>query len=87
MPTDAATTPPAERTDAAFHALVHRLSEQSVRKHFDAYVDVPWDEYEIDASDPAGSSPTPIRWPAPSGTGRCPSPSGRGSACTPPSPR
>ncbi|MGK2929396.1 MAG: AurF N-oxygenase family protein, partial [Acidimicrobiales bacterium] len=35
-----------------FHALVERLSEQSVRKHFDAYVDVPWDDHEIDPTDP-----------------------------------
>jgi hypothetical protein len=38
--------------DAVFHALVQRLSEQSVRKHFDAYVDVPWDDYVIDPADP-----------------------------------
>lgn len=41
----------AEATDDAFHALVRRLSEQSVRKHFDAYVDVPWDEHHIDPAD------------------------------------
>ncbi len=39
-------------TDAAFHALVRRLSDQSVRKHFDAYVDVPWDDHDIDPTDP-----------------------------------
>lgn len=38
--------------DGRFHALVHRLSEQSVRKNFDAYVDVPWDDHEIDPADP-----------------------------------
>jgi hypothetical protein len=38
--------------EGAFHALVRRLSEQSVRKHFDAYVDVPWDDHEIDPTDP-----------------------------------
>ena len=34
--------------------LLGRLNEQSVRpgKHFDAYVDVPWDEYPIDPTDP-----------------------------------
>ena len=37
-----------------FHALVERLSEQSVLKHFDAYVDVPWDEHVLD--------PTDARW-------------------------
>jgi len=42
----------AETTDDVFHALVVRLSEQSVRKHFDAYVDVPWDDHEVDATDP-----------------------------------
>ena len=39
-------------TDDAFHALVRRLSEQSVRKNFDAYLDVPWDDHEIDPADP-----------------------------------
>lgn len=41
-----------ERTDERFHALVRRLSEQSVRKHFDAYVDVPWDDHVLDPADP-----------------------------------
>jgi len=43
-------------TDTAdtFSGLLDRLNEQSVRpgKHFDAYVDVPWDEHPIDPSDP-----------------------------------
>ena len=38
-------------SDDKFHALVQRLSEQSVRKHFDAYLDVPWDDHEIDSTD------------------------------------
>jgi hypothetical protein len=42
----------AETTDDVFAALVRRLSEQSVRKHFDAYVDVPWDDHDIDPADP-----------------------------------
>ena len=44
---------PAEATDT-FTGLLGRLNEQSVRpgKHFDAYVDVPWDEYPIDPADP-----------------------------------
>jgi hypothetical protein len=44
-----------ERDDgAAFGALLGRLNDQSVRpgKHFDAYVDVPWDEHPIDPADP-----------------------------------
>jgi len=43
----------AAETDA-FAALLGRLSEQSVRpgKHFDAYLDVPWDEHPIDPQDP-----------------------------------
>jgi hypothetical protein len=46
-------TTTAERaTDDAFHSLVRRLSEQSVRKNFDAYLDVPWDEHDIDPTDP-----------------------------------
>ena len=44
--------PSTQESDAAFHALVQRLSEQSVTKHFDAYGDVPWDEHEIDPTDP-----------------------------------
>ncbi|WP_436792786.1 AurF N-oxygenase family protein [Actinospongicola halichondriae] len=38
--------------DGRFHALVRRLSEQSVRKNFDAYLDVPWDDHEIHSADP-----------------------------------
>jgi hypothetical protein len=42
-----------QRTDR-FTELVERLSHQSVVKHFDAYVDVPWDDpaYAIDPTDP-----------------------------------
>lgn len=42
----------AESPDA-FDGLLGRLNEQSVRpgKHFDAYVDVPWDEHPIDPTD------------------------------------
>jgi hypothetical protein len=38
----------------AFEGLLSRLNDQSVRpgKHFDAYVDVPWDEHPIDPADP-----------------------------------
>ncbi len=38
----------------SFSGLLGRLSDQSVRpgKHFDAYVDVPWDEHPIDPHDP-----------------------------------
>ena len=36
----------------SFDNLVGRLNEQSVRKHFDAYEDVPWDEHPIDPADP-----------------------------------
>ena len=50
---DEVTTDPAETADA-FTGLLGRLNDQSVRpgKHFDAYVDVPWDEYPIDPTDP-----------------------------------
>ena len=47
-----AVTAPSAETDAAFHALVRRLSDQSVHKHFDAYVDVAWDDHPIDPADP-----------------------------------
>ena len=46
------TTAENRATDDAFHALVRRLSDQSVRKNFDAYLDVPWDDHEIDPTDP-----------------------------------
>jgi hypothetical protein len=53
--------------DDTYRSLIERLSRQSVDKHFDAYVDVPWDEpgMEIDpadsrwalfADDPVGST-------------------------------
>ena len=37
-----------------FGNLLGRLNDQSIRpgKHFDAYVDVPWDEHPIDPGDP-----------------------------------
>jgi hypothetical protein len=40
--------------EAQFHALVRRLSDQSVAKHYDAYADIPWDDpaYAIDPDDP-----------------------------------
>ncbi len=44
---------------AKFVALVERLSRQSIDKHFDAYVDVAWDDpaLAIDASDPRWELP------------------------------
>ncbi len=44
----------AVRRDADYRALLERLSQQSVVKHFDAYADVGWDdpEYALDLSDP-----------------------------------
>jgi hypothetical protein len=49
-------TGPRPREPEAFTNLLHRLNDQSIRpgKHFDAYVDVPWDDYDID--------PTDARW-------------------------
>src|SRR5690606_40071763 len=40
--------------DAAYRALLQRLSQQSVAKHYDAYEDVAWDapEHAIDPADP-----------------------------------
>jgi hypothetical protein len=37
-----------------YRSLIHRLSEQSVTKHFDAYADIAWDaaEMQIDPADP-----------------------------------
>lgn len=47
-------SPAGKRTRETYPQLVQRLSRQSVRKHFDAYADVPWDdpEYRIDPEDP-----------------------------------
>ncbi len=44
---------------AKFEALVRRLSEQSVVKHYDAYADIPWDEPEfaVDQDDPRWELP------------------------------
>jgi hypothetical protein len=47
-------TAPARSADpATFTKLLERLNDQSIRpgKHFDAYVDVPWDEHPIDPTD------------------------------------
>ena len=43
----------------AFDALVRRLSDQSVAKHYDAYADIPWDdpEYAVDPDDPRWELP------------------------------
>jgi hypothetical protein len=41
-----------EQVDGVFDSLVRRLNDQSVRKHFDAYEDVPWDDHPIDPADP-----------------------------------
>ena len=43
-----------EQESDRFAELLARLSRQSVEKHFDAYVDIPWDdpEWAIDAADP-----------------------------------
>jgi hypothetical protein len=54
----AITTPALDEELAAgaekFDALVVRLSEQSVVKHYDAYADIPWDDpsFAIDPDDP-----------------------------------
>ena len=44
----------AVRRDAEYRALLARLSQQSVVKHFDAYADVAWDdpEFALDVADP-----------------------------------
>src|SRR5262249_51237269 len=34
-----------------YQAHVHMLSRKSVEKHHDAYLDVPWDDYDIDPHD------------------------------------
>ncbi|HEX7480500.1 MAG TPA: diiron oxygenase [Polyangiales bacterium] len=46
--------PLSRRADEGYVELVQRLSVQSVKKHFDAYADVPWDapEHEIRPDDP-----------------------------------
>jgi P-aminobenzoate N-oxygenase AurF len=39
---------------SAYRALIERLARQSVAKHYDAYLDIPWDDpaYAIDPADP-----------------------------------
>ncbi len=49
-----------DRTSAEkFEALVRRLSEQSVTKHYDAYADIPWDDpaFAVDQDDPRWELP------------------------------
>ena len=43
-----------EQADDRFAEVLARLSRQSVEKHFDAYVDIPWDDpgWAIDQADP-----------------------------------
>ena len=40
--------------DRAWLSLLDRLNDLSITKHFDAYVDVPWDDpaYALDPTDP-----------------------------------
>ena len=51
------------RRKESYTELLHRLSHQSVVKHFDAYADIPWDseEYRVDVEDP--------RWELPADSG------------------
>ena len=58
----------------AFESMVARLSKLSVDKHFEAYVDIDWDDPElaVDPTDHAGRSGTSTPWVAPTGTGRYP---------------
>ena len=44
----------ARERDAAYRKLVEHLSRQSVAKHYDAYLDIPWDDpaFAIDPADP-----------------------------------
>ncbi len=39
-------------TTGSLNALMGRLNEQSIRKRFDAYLDVAWDDMPIDPADP-----------------------------------
>ena len=54
-----------KKKQESYEKLVHRLSVQSVKKHYDAYDDVPWDEpgseirqddprFELSETDPLG---------------------------------
>ena len=51
MPTAITTLDDEVQAADTFTGLLGRLNDQSVRKHFDAYEDVPWDEYPIDPTD------------------------------------
>jgi hypothetical protein len=48
-----------DNTAASYAELLARLSQRSVAKHFEAYVDVPWDDpaYAIDVEDPRFALP------------------------------
>jgi hypothetical protein len=67
LPEDEGTTTGPLADDAAYRALIERLSRQSVAKHYDAYLDVPWDDpayalveadprWELTADDPLGAT-------------------------------
>lgn len=68
LPDEEPLSPPAGGDgDAAYRQLVERLSRQSVAKHYDAYLDVPWDDpscaidpedprFELLPSDPLGAT-------------------------------
>lgn len=58
---------PELRDDASYRSLIERLSRQSVAKHYDAYLDIPWDDpayalidadsrWELGADDPLGAT-------------------------------
>src|SRR5436305_5756961 len=56
---DVRTAPPAEELDESpagdrWNKLLDRLNDLSITKHFDAYVDVPWDDpaFALDPTDP-----------------------------------
>jgi len=51
MPTAITTLDDEVQVTDSYTGLLGRLNTQSVRKHFDAYEDVPWDDYPIDPAD------------------------------------
>ena len=67
LPTEERPEPGALADAAAYRALIERLSRQSVAKHYDAYLDIPWDDpahalgeadprWELTHDDPLGAT-------------------------------
>lgn len=73
-----------EASDDSYNETLRLLSEGSVHKHFDPYLDIDWDSPSLPSSRTiaAGSSrPRLTRWAHTRGTSRSPRPGRSKSAC------